>query len=271
MQVRQWWRARAVDDDTRLDAQELLLHCLDVRRSSFYMMQNQQLSCEQLNWLDNQWLERVKGRPLPYILGRAWFWGMSLRVSADVLIPRPDTEVLVRALLDLDLPSQAKVADLGTGSAAIALAAALERPQWCLIGVDQSELALQIARQNVHDLAPGRVHLVRGSWFGPLRPQSLDVVVSNPPYLAPDDPHLVDLGDEPRSALVAEDQGFADLFELIQTAPAYLRPRGWLLLEHGWQQGEAVNQAFRNAGWQCVRTLTDLAARDRVSLGQWHG
>ncbi len=271
MQVRQWWRMRAVNDEARKDAQELLMHQLGVSRTGFYQVQDQYLAGEQLDCLHQQWLKREQGTPLPYILGKAWFWGMSLRVSADVLIPRPDTEVLVQALLELDVAGEADVADLGTGSAAIALAASRERPQWRFVGVDRSEAALRIARQNVDEFAAGRVHLVCGSWFDPLKPHSWDVVVSNPPYLSSDDSHLSALIHEPLGALVAGDQGLADLARIVDCAPLYLRQGGWLLLEHGWQQGAVVHHMFKRAGWHDVRTLVDLAGRDRMCLGQWHG
>lgn len=207
-----------------------------------------------------------EGEPLAYILGEQGFWSMMLKVTPDVLIPRPDTECLVEAVLELGKDRIWRVADLGTGSGAIALSLAQEHPQWSIIATDASPAALAVARANAETYQFPNIEFRLGSWFEPLDCR-FHCIVSNPPYIADDDSHMNDLGQEPRSALVAADQGLADIDWLTAHAAQYLHSEGWLLIEHGWQQGEAVRELFRRSGFLDVTTGYDYGGNPRYTRG----
>lgn len=206
------------------------------------------------------------GEPLAYILGEQGFWSMTLKVTPDVLIPRPDTECLVEAVLELGKGRIWRVADLGTGSGAIALSLAQEHPQWTVIATDASPAALAVARANAAIYQFPHIEFRQGSWFEPLDGR-FHCIVSNPPYIADEDPHMNALSHEPRSALVAPDQGLADIDWLTGHAAQYLHPEGWLLIEHGWQQGEAVRELFRRAGFRDITTGYDYGGNPRFTRG----
>jgi release factor glutamine methyltransferase len=214
---------------------------------------------------------RVHGTPVAHLLGRRGFWTLDLEVSPDTLIPRPETELLVEAALErlpLDRPTQ--VADLGTGSGAIALALASERPLLSVLATDLSAAALAVAARNAAVTGLDNVRFAAGDWYAPLAGQQFTLIASNPPYIADDDPHL-GLGDlrfEPRQALASGADGLDALRTIIAGAAAHLLPAGWLLLEHGWQQGAAVRELLGAAGFLAVASLRDLEQRERVSLGQ---
>lgn len=215
---------------------------------------------------------RAAGAPVAYLVGRRGFWTLDLTVTPDTLIPRPETELLVEeALARLDPEAPARVADLGTGSGAIALAIASERPRAQVVATDRSEAALAVARGNaaMHGLAD-RVVFRCGDWFMPLAGERFDLVASNPPYIAEDDPHLGqgDLRHEPPSALASGIDGLDAIRAIVAAAPAHLLPGGWLLLEHGFDQGPAVRALLRARGFDGVATARDLERRDRVSLGR---
>lgn len=215
---------------------------------------------------------RAGGEPLAYILGRRGFWTLDLEVGPDTLIPRPETELLVeQALARIDPALPARVADLGTGSGAIALAIAAERPLARVLATDRSPPALAVARRNAasHGL-DGRVEFRAGDWFVPLAGEVFDVVASNPPYVADGDPHLArgDLRFEPPGALASGHDGLDDIRRIISAAPAHLAAGGWLLLEHGHDQGPAVRALLSEAGFDGVATVADLEGRDRVSVGR---
>jgi len=216
---------------------------------------------------------RAIGEPIAQLLGQQGFWSLQLRITPDVLIPRADTELLVECALAV-LPGDApiRVADLGTGSGAIALAIASERPLAQVTAVDASVAALAVAQSNAQSLGlSSRVHCVHGDWYAPLEGQCFDVIVSNPPYIAEDDPHL-DRGDlrfEPRAALASGRDGLAAIRVIVRDAPMHLSTGGWLLLEHGWEQGAAVRALFEASGYVEVTTHRDLEARERVSCGRW--
>lgn len=229
---------------------------------------------------------RLAGEPVAYILGNREFFGLRLAVSPATLIPRPDTETLVEAAL-ARIPSEEthQVLDLGTGTGAIALAIAEHRPQSRVIAVDASAAALQVARQNAEALGlatpeagdqgttKGNVEFRLGSWFAPLNGLKFDVIVSNPPYIRKDDPHLQqgDLRHEPLSALASGADGLDDIRIIVQHAPAHLQPSGWLLLEHGHDQAEAVATLMRDTGFTDIQHAHDLAGIARVTFGQWTG
>jgi release factor glutamine methyltransferase len=214
---------------------------------------------------------RAAGRPIAYLLGRKDFWTLELDVSPAVLVPRPETELLVERALALHPHPRARVADLGTGSGAIALALASARPAWQVTATDVSAAALAVARANAMKLGLERVELLEGDWLDCLTGRAFDLLLSNPPYVAPDDPALgqPELTHEPRLALVAAAEGLAALRILVRTAPAHLSPGGWLLLEHGAAQAAAVAGELVARGFAQVRSHRDLAGRERMTEGQW--
>jgi release factor glutamine methyltransferase len=213
---------------------------------------------------------RAAGEPLAYLTGRREFWSLDLAVSPAVLIPRPETELLVERALALRAAGGGALVDLGTGCGAIALALARERPGWRVVATDVSEPALAIARANAATLGLERVEFRAGSWFEPLGAERFDLIVSNPPYVAADDPALSGpaLRYEPRLALTPGADALECLRALARAAPAHLAPGGWLLLEHGADQGQAVRRELVLAGLRSVRSHCDLAGHERVTEGQ---
>lgn len=215
---------------------------------------------------------RQAGEPVAYLLARQGFWSLELEVGPATLIPRPETECLVElALARLPVGQPLRVADLGTGSGAIALALARERPQARLVATDASAEALTVARRNAARLGLGRVEFREGDWLVPLAQERFDLIASNPPYIEQDDPHLAqgDLRFEPPAALASGADGLDAIRVIVRDAGRHLHPGGWLLLEHGWRQGAAVRALLEVAGFTEVATERDLEGRDRVSLGRW--
>jgi release factor glutamine methyltransferase len=216
-------------------------------------------------------MRRLKGEPIAYIRGQQEFWSLLLEVSPAVLIPRPETELLVeRALTHIDESRPATVLDLGTGSGAIALAIAGERKSARIVATDISKDALAIAGRNAGRLQANNVACVHGSWYAPLGGQRFDVIVSNPPYIAAEDPDLAaDVRrHEPAMALICGATGLEALEIIVKNAPPHLAGTGWLLLEHGWKQGPAVRNLLVRAGFINVRSHPDLAGHERVTEGQ---
>lgn len=256
-------------DSASRDAEVLLGHCLDRPRSWLYAWPEASVAAPAAARYRELLAARAQGRPVAQLTGRRGFWSLDLEVSADTLIPRPDTETLVEWALELPLPGGARALDLGTGSGAIALALAAERPGWELVATDLSEAALAVARRNTERLFPGRLRLLRGAWFEPLAGERFHLVVSNPPYIETGDPHLSrgDVRFEPRSALASGPDGLEDLARIAATAPDHLHPGGYLLLEHGYRQGEAVRELLRAAGFAGVATRRDLGGNERISGG----
>ena len=215
-------------------------------------------------------VERLaQGEPLAYITGVREFWSLPLVVMADVLIPRPETELLVELCLQRLDASPHRVADLGTGSGAIALALARERPEWQVLATDASPAALQVAAINRERLRIGNVRFAAGRWCDALDGERFDAILSNPPYVDASDPALAQLAYEPQQALVADDEGYADLLSIIRCAPAHLRPGGLLLLEHGTTQAARVRAALVAQGYDRVACHRDLAGHDRVTEAYW--
>jgi release factor glutamine methyltransferase len=221
---------------------------------------------------------RAQGQPVAYLTGEREFWGLPLATSSTTLIPRPDTETLVEAALARAGTPTGRLLDLGTGTGAIALAFASEKPHWQVVGVDVRPEAVALAADNARTLNITNATFLVSDWFSALRSSSpsasspgstFEIIVSNPPYIAADDPHLGqgDVRFEPRSALVAEADGMADLLHLITTAQAFLSPGGWLALEHGYQQAPSVRQALKLAGYQSVESVQDMGGHERVTLG----
>ncbi|WP_421314660.1 peptide chain release factor N(5)-glutamine methyltransferase [Aeromonas veronii] len=261
-------------ESPRADADVLLCHLLGCRRSYLMTWPERELDAAQQATLQGWLVRRLNGEPIAHLVGEREFWSLPLKVSSATLIPRPDTEVLVEQALTRIPQGPCAVLDLGTGTGAIALALKSERPELDVWAVDRMVDAAALAREN--SAALGLPIEVRdGSWFEPLGEPDRDntprfaVIVSNPPYIDGADPHLEqgDVRFEPRSALVADDAGLADIRHIVDHAPAYLLPDGWLLLEHGWDQGEAVRQLLRDGGYREVATVRDYGDNDRVTLG----
>ncbi|MFO3706808.1 peptide chain release factor N(5)-glutamine methyltransferase [Xanthomonas codiaei] len=256
----------------RGDAEPLLLHALGRDRAWLFAHGRDPVTATVAAAFQALVQRRVDGEPVAYLTGSRGFWTLDLEVSTATLIPRADTEALVELALErLDHAPGRRVADLGTGSGAIALAIASERPQAQLIATDASAAALAIARRNADRHRLLNVQFRHGSWFVPLAGERFDLIASNPPYIAAGDPHLAqgDLRHEPASALASGSDGLADIRRIVADAPAHLRSGGWLLLEHGWDQGKAVAELLRARGFVQVATQQDLEQRDRVSLGCW--
>ena len=260
-------------DTPRLDAEVLLAQVLGKTRTFLYTWPEHLLSDKQIV-LYQQWLaRRAAGEPVAHIVQCREFWSLSLEVNASTLIPRPDTEVLVERALALVLDeawTTPRILDLGTGTGAIALALASELPLADLVAVDASPDAVALAQRNARRLQLKNVVTLHSDWWTSV--QGLyDLIVSNPPYIDPQDPHLA-LGDvrfEPLSALVAADNGLADIQHIITHAPNYLNDKGWLMLEHGWQQMPLVRQLLQKRGFTDIFCQKDYAGNDRVSGGRW--
>ncbi|WP_017463990.1 peptide chain release factor N(5)-glutamine methyltransferase [Dyella ginsengisoli] len=261
--------ARRLGD--RVDAEVLLQHVL--RRPPSWLIAH---ADDVMSLADEQAFvelvrRRLAGEPVAYITGRRGFWSLELEVTPATLIPRPETELLVElALARLPEDRAAGVVDLGTGSGAIALAIGTERPHARVLAVDASAAALEVARRNARRLCIPNVRFVEGDWLAPLAGERFDLVVSNPPYIEADDPHLGqgDLRFEPASALASGADGLDDIRRIVADAREVLLPGGWLLFEHGWNQGEACRALLQAAGYREVFTAQDLEQRDRVSGGR---
>lgn len=255
----------------RLDAQLLLLHVLGRPlndRAWLLAHDNDTLeSATEMRYIEFT-RRRAAGMPLAYLTGQREFYGLTLQVDRRVLDPRPDTETLVDWALEL-LPPQGSVIDLGTGSGAIALALKSERPQARVAAVDTSVEALAVAQANAQGLGL-EVAFHAGHWLEG-RTERYDLIVSNPPYIAEGDPHLEKLGHEPRLALTSGADGLDAIRTIVAQAPAHLQAGGWLLLEHGYDQAEAVRGLLTQAGFAQVQSRRDLAGIERCSGGQWPG
>lgn len=278
--VEQWLKqslmrlSESGSDSPRADAELLAQHVLQCSRTWLRTWGDRALSQPQQSQLQALLERRLNGEPVAYLIGEQGFWSLNLKVSPATLIPRPDTETLVEWALALPLSEQARVLDLGTGTGAIALALAAEREQWQVSGVDLMPEAVTLARENATLNQLERVHFGRSNWFEAVEMSSgFDLIVSNPPYIDPDDVHLEqgDVRFEPRSALVADHQGMADLEQIVDHSRAFLRPEGWLLLEHGYQQADAVRHCLEHAGFTHVDTHNDLGGNPRISGGCWPG
>lgn len=252
------------------DSRALLSHVLDKPRSYLMTWPERPLTVAQ--WKQFQQLvgQRQQGHPVAHLVGRREFWSLPLRVDNSTLIPRPDTEMLVEAALSLSLPTRARVLDLGTGTGAIALALKSERPHWQITAVDQSAEAVALAGQNATELALD-IDVRQSDWFSAIDgAEAFDLIVSNPPYIAADDPHLQqgDVRFEPASALVADNQGMADIEWIVEQALAYLNDDGWLLLEQGWQQANLVVEQLTKKGYKKVNRWVDYGSVERITGGQ---
>ncbi|MGH8029244.1 MAG: peptide chain release factor N(5)-glutamine methyltransferase [Arenimonas sp.] len=257
--------------EARWEAEMLLAHALRCERSWLYSHADAVPDAATIATFDALLAQRREGTPLAYVIGRRSFWRFELAVDRSTLIPRPDTELLVELALErIPVDAPCAVLDLGTGSGAVALAIAMDRPRSNVTAVDASEAALVVARANAQTHALGNVEMLHSDWFSALADRRFDVVVGNPPYLAEDDPHLHsgELQREPRTALVSGVDGLDAIRRIAVDAINATNAGGCLLLEHGWTQGEAARAILADAGWQAVATKRDLEGRDRVTLGQ---
>ena len=264
--------AKQLDSPTaQLDAELLLCLVLSKPRSYLYTWPEQVVSDSQVAAYQELLQRRKNGEPVAYLLGRQGFWTLDLQVAEHTLIPRADSEILVETALQLAAASTVwQVLDLGTGSGALALALASERAHWQVTGVDRIESAVALAQANQQHSGLNNVNFLHSDWFSALAGQRYNLILSNPPYIAEHDPHLQqgDVRFEPLSALVSGPDGLADLRSIIAQAAAYLISPGWLLLEHGYDQADAVCALLEQAGFVEVHSQRDLAGQQRVSLGR---
>ena len=257
--------------DVRMEARRLAGDLLDISPTGMQLKMLDVLTVNELQRLDAALVRRCQGEPLAYITGRWWFWDLELEVAPCTLIPRPDTELLVEQALELTMPLLMRVLDLGTGTGAIALSLAKARPQWQVTAVDYSEDAVALALRNCQRLGLNNCSVQQSDWFSKLAGQKFQLIVSNPPYIDAADQNLQqgDVRFEPRSALVAPANGLADLAVICQQAPEYLDENGWIWLEHGYQQAEAVQDLLRQAGFSLVQSRRDYAGQWRITGGCW--
>jgi release factor glutamine methyltransferase len=260
-----------VSDTPELDAEVLLAHVLGGRRARLKSHADEERSAAQAATFQRLLDRRATGEPLAYIVGSKEFWSLRLVVSTAVLVPRPETELLVERALQLFATPSLRALDLGTGAGAIALALAQERPRWKITATDVSEGALAVARVNALALATPQVEFLHGSWFEPLAERVFDLIVANPPYVAEDDPLLrqAPLAFEPRLALTPGVDALADLRRIIRQAPLHLARGGWLLLEHASTQAGEVARELVVRGFRHVRSQRDLAGHERMTEAQW--
>lgn len=268
---------QGISDTARLDAELLLCHVSGLTRTQLYTYPEKILSSDVQAAFERAFDERLTGKPIAHILGEREFWSLPIKVNASTLIPRPDTEVLVEQAIELLAGNtKPRILDLGTGTGAIALALAHEFPAARVTALDANADAVSLAKQNVAYLKKDNVEVLQGSWYSDETITSLaalapfDMLVSNPPYIDEADPHLHegDVRFEPKSALVASDNGLADIRAITQLAKQLLEKDGHLLVEHGWQQKEAVQLIFAQSGFKNVNTVRDYGGNPRVTLGQ---
>ncbi len=259
-------------DSGNLDAEILVAHALQISRPQLYIKLSESINAETQASIEQLMQRRASGEPIAYIVGYREFWSLNLQVTPATLIPRPETECLVEATLSL-LPKDecCHVADLGTGSGAIALALASERPGWSIVATDKILAALKVAQDNARLLKVHNVQFYQGNWCEPLDKQRFDAIISNPPYIDKNDKSWCETVKlyEPATALIAEEAGLADIRDIIEQAQPYLKPGGWLLLEHGYNQAAIVKQLLIQNGYKNIQTKHDLAHISRVAVAQF--
>ena len=268
-QFQQLARQRLSNEDAALEIELMLCQVLNKNRIFLRTWPDTLLTEAQLDQLNENLQQREQGMPLAYLLGERAFWTLNLTVNPEVLIPRPDTECVVEKVLALGQGKQWRVVDLGTGSGAIALSLAKEHPEWAVVATDLYPQSLAIAQQNAEKNQIPNVEFVQGSWFEPLT-GLFDCIVSNPPYIIENDPHLQALSHEPQRALVAAEQGLADLRHIVQLSGKLLCDQGYLVLEHGFDQGQAVRDLLQASGFSQIMTGQDFGGNDRYTVARLH-
>jgi release factor glutamine methyltransferase len=272
--VRQSSLLDAVSDSARLDTEILLAYVLDKNRTYLYTWPEKSLIKEQQDIFDQLMQRRLTGEPIAYIVGEKEFWSLALWVNKSTLIPRPDTEVVVETALSLFAEDTSavkrKVIDLGTGTGAIALALASEKPHWDIVAADNSLAACELANRNKQRHQLDNVTVLCSDWLAAVDLCNVDMIVSNPPYIEESDPHLSqgDVRFEPHGALTAKNNGLADIEIIAQQARQVLRSSGWLLIEHGYQQSEAVTEIMQDNEYTLCRTVNDMAGQPRMTMGR---
>jgi release factor glutamine methyltransferase len=264
--------AETVSSGVGLEADLLLAYALQIPRSLLRARPERALTVLEIERYFDLLARRCGGEPLAYVTGRREFWSLDLVVNKHTLIPRPESELLVTLALErapLDAPM--RMADLGTGSGAIALALASERPRCPIVATDLDPASLEVAELNARRLGLTNIEFRCGNWCAPLNGERFHIVVANPPYIAMDDFHLLkeDLPAEPRLALVAGASGLEMLTAIITEVPGHLEAHAWLLLEHSYRQGDAVAALLRERGYAAVENFRDLAGHQRVTVGRW--
>jgi release factor glutamine methyltransferase len=263
-------KLQGISDSARLDAELLLARAIDMPRSFLFAHPDDELDAAALERFEGTLARRLAGEPMAYISGVKEFWSLPLAVSPATLVPRPETELLVeQALMRIPRKAAMRVLDLGTGTGAIALAIASERPLSEVVATDISEAALAVARHNARQLALANVTFLQGDWTAPVSEQRFDIVVSNPPYVEEDDPALHTLHHEPRAALAAGSDGLDAIRRIVAEAKHIIHPGGTLLIEHGATQRDAIATEFELNGWTSVHGIDDLAGKARVSVAEW--
>jgi release factor glutamine methyltransferase len=264
-------RLKLVDSPSaRFDAEILMAHVLESTRSFLYANPELELPHRRSENFKKLVKQRAHGEPIAYLTGNSEFWSLPLEVSPAVLIPRPETERLVEAALEnIPLEADWRIADLGTGSGAIALALASERRKCEIHATDISTAAINVAQRNADKLGLRHIQFHRGSWCQPLQGK-FHLIVSNPPYVNADDPHLEqgDLRFEPRKALTPDTDGLHAIREITQLAQPILLSGGWLMFEHGFDQGAATRELLLGSGFNNIETLQDMQGHERVTLGE---
>ena len=259
-------------DTPRLDAELLICHILNIPKTRLITEPNQTLEAEQILAINTLVQQRIEGQPVAYLTGQRDFWDMTLKVTPDTLIPRPETELLVETALELYGNDESiNAIDLGTGTGAIALSIARERPNWHITATDKSHDTLAVAIENAEAYQLHNVTLLQSHWFENLVEDcKFDLIISNPPYVPTDAPHLQERGVryEPQDALCSGPDGLNDIRIIIPESKKHLKQQGWLLLEHGFDQGEQVKALFAEHGYQNVQQKKDLAGHIRITFGQ---
>ncbi|MFW5442921.1 MAG: peptide chain release factor N(5)-glutamine methyltransferase [Methylococcaceae bacterium] len=266
-------RLQASSDSAALDAEVLLCHIMDKPRSHLRAWPEKKLLPQQSAQFLQLLNKREQGMPIAYITRNREFWSRNFTVTPDVLIPRPDTELLIELSLKLlTNHSNVRLLDLGTGSGIIAITLAAEIPTIEVIATDLSDKALNIAKQNAKTHQINNIHFIQSYWFNDIAPSQFDLIISNPPYIEHNDPHLSqgDLRFEPACALIADEQGLKDIKTLCKQACDFLKPGGTLLIEHGCNQQLAVQTIFNSFDYHNVKTYTDLSGNPRVTTGLWN-
>ena len=264
-------RLQSTSASPAVDASVLLCHALGCAPSHLIAWPGEEISKDQESRFSELLQQRIQGWPVAYITGEKEFWSLSLRVTPDVLIPRPETETLIEFVLEtFSADEKITVADLGAGSGAIACALASERPDWSIIATDASAAALDIAQGNAAACRLANIRFRQGNWFEALDDTALDLIISNPPYVADNDPHLGqgDLRFEPGAALASGERGMDAISHLAREAFRFLKTRGWLVVEHGYDQQQAVHECFERAGFARIVQRNDLAGLPRMTAGR---
>jgi len=261
--------AEIIDTDNALESAVLLAHAVQKDRSWLFAWPEKELSIQQQQHFEKFLQRRLRGEPVSYITGYREFWGMDFKVSPDTLIPRPETELLVETALSKLGTSSAKILELGTGTGAISVALLTERPAWKILATEVNAGTLAIARENFSKYNL-EIDSVISNWFENIPHDKFDLIISNPPYIESDDLHLKqgDLRFEPKAALASGKDGLDAIREITQKAATYLTKKGWLMLEHGFNQGNAVFSLLQQCGFSNIETLNDLSGNNRITIGQ---